>query len=41
MKNDLAKARETFEKVRKEHPRSQAGEMAFEYLLSLAQQKGA
>jgi hypothetical protein len=40
MKNDLPKARETFEKVRREHPRSQAGEMAFEYLLFLAQ-KGA
>lgn len=39
-KNDLAKARETFEKVRREHPRTQAGEMAFEYLLNLAQ-KGA
>lgn len=41
MKKDITKARETFEKVRKEHPRTQAGEMAFEYLLSLAQQKGA
>jgi len=37
MKNDLSKARETYEKVRREHPRSQAGEMAFEYLLYLAQ----
>lgn len=41
MKKDVAKARETFEKVRKEHPRTQAGEMAFEYLLALSQQKGA
>ena|GEM_PF-6594401 len=41
MKKDIAKARETFERVRKEHPRTQAGEMAFEYLLALSQQKGA
>lgn len=39
-KKDFAKAKETFEKLRKEHPRSQAGEMAFEYLLFLSE-KGA
>jgi outer membrane protein assembly factor BamD (BamD/ComL family) len=41
MKNDNAKAKEAFERVRREHPTSESAELAFQYLLYLQTKKGA
>lgn len=41
MKNELDKAKSTFETVLKDHPNTQASEMALEYLLYIESHKGA
>lgn len=41
MKNESDKAREAYERVRREFPKSSAGELALSYLLALQTKKGA